>query len=303
MVFSLFFNHLSLPASNEDKAYTLLFETFQGVLHLNINQDEDELFIYFDGNNFDNCTLAENFTYADFKTKLDHENELDLLDFIQDIEDKSPFIEYISDERLDELAELTAYFKDRPMGICNMDIFNLAWLENGIMLSLATEKLWQDYTISFFLSREGKHEPANCQVYNISKENHADLILEALKENIYDFCPNVRFDDYFVNWYNECKKEDKNKIKNMLKHCCNNNFQLGRPVIDTLNDPEFSQMKEIRVGNAHAQSGKIRLFFAMDSNRKANILIGFIKHSNDYSDYIKIADSLFKSLSGNSIDE
>jgi hypothetical protein len=62
-------------------------------------------------------------------------------------------------------------------------------------------------------------------------------------------------------------------------------------------------MKEIRVGNAHAQSGKIRIFFAMDSNRTANILIGFIKHSNDYSDYIKRADNLFESFSENLRDE
>jgi hypothetical protein len=119
-----------------------------------------------------------------------------------------------------------------------------------------------------------------------------------MEESLYNICPNTVFYDNFMEWYdNKCKKEDKNKIKNILTHCCDNDFQLGRPIIDTLNDSEFSNMKEIRVGNAHAQSGKIRIFFVMDSDRKANVLIGFVKHSNDYSNYIRIADKLFKSSS------
>jgi len=290
MDFSLFFNHLSLPSQTEDEAYALLFDAFQGILHL--NQGDDRFFLYFDGNSFDSCELAENFTYRDFKTRLEHEQEIDLLYFIQEIEDKSPFIEHISDERLDELTELTPYFKNRPYD--NMDIFGIALLESGIMLSLATENFWQDYTLSFFNSRAGEHEHARCKIYNISKKSHANFILEAMEESIYDLCPNTIFYDDFIEWYDKrCKKEEKNKIKNILTHCCDNDFQLGRPIIDTLNDSEFSKMKEIRVGNAHAQSGKIRIFFAMDSDRKANVLIGFIKHSNDYSDYIKIADKLF----------
>ncbi len=298
MDFSIFFNDLSLPAPSEDKAYVLLFDAFQGILHL--NRDDDRFILYFDGNSLDPCQLAENFTYGDFKNRLYDEQEIDLLSFLQEIEDKSPFIDYISNERLYDLADLAPYFKDRPYDN-RMDIFSLAWLESGIMLSLASDALWQDYTISFCVSKLGKHEPAKCQVYNISKKNHAGLILDALEESIYDICPNARFDDYFLDWYEGCKKEDKTKIKHKLKHCCENHFQLGRPVIDTLNDSELSNLKEIRVGNAHAQSGKIRIFFAMDSNRKANILIGFIKHSNDYSDYIKMAGNIFKSLSGNSI--
>lgn len=291
MDFSLFFNHLSLPAASEDEAYDLLFEAFQGILHL--NQGDDRFFLYFDGNSFDSCELAENFTYRDFKTRLEHEQEIDLLYFIQEIEDKWPFIEHISDERFYELTELTPYFKNSPYD--NMDIFGLAWLDSGIMLSLATEKLWQNYNISFFISRSGEHEHARCKIYNISKKNHADLILKAIEESIYDICPNTIFYEDFREWYKKCKTEDKNKIKNILTHCCDNDFQLGRPIIDTLNDSEFSNMKEIRVGNAHAQSGKIRVFFVMDSNRKANVLIGFIKHSNDYSDKLKKADKLFSS--------
>jgi hypothetical protein len=51
-------------------------------------------------------------------------------------------------------------------------------------------------------------------------------------------------------------------------------------------------MKEIRVGNANGQSGKIRILFIFSTTRTINILIGFIKNSNDYTEYIKAADSL-----------
>jgi hypothetical protein len=227
---------------------------------------------------------------------LSDSNQIDLLAFIYEIEDKSPFLDYLSEELTDELSQLSSYFKDRPYN-SNLDIFTISWLENGIMFSLATEKFWQNNVIIFLSSREGQHKPIRCEVYNISKREHANFILNAREQKIQDVCTNAIFTDNFMNWYDECKKEDRNKIKDKLRHCCENNFQLGRPIIDTLSGSRFPNMKEIRIGNAHAQSGKIRILFAITSNRSPAILNGFIKHSNDYSEYIKVADKLFDDLS------
>ncbi len=291
MDYSLFFNHLSLPASGKEEAYSLLTDSFQGIL--NLNQNGDRFFLYFDGNSLDDCQLSQSFTYSDFKNRLSNEGDIDLLTFIYEIEDKSPFLDYLSQEFTEELYQLSSYFEDCPYK-SNLDIFTIAWLENGIMLSLATKEFWRNYTIEFFSYREGEYKPIECEVYNISKKEHANIILDAMEQKIQDVCINAKFTEYFLKWYNSCKEEDKNKIKDKLRHCCENNFQLGRPVIDTLSGSCFPNMKEIRIGNAHAQSGKIRILFAVNPDRIPVILNGFIKHSNNYTEHIKIADDLFK---------
>jgi len=290
MDYSLFFNHLSLPASGEEEAYSLLIDSFQGVL--NLNQNQDRFFLYFDGASLDDCKLSEGFTYSDFKSRLSDQSEIDLLTFIYEIEDKSPLLDRLSAELTDELSRISSYFQDRPYN-SNLDIFTIAWLENGTMFSLATEKFWQNHIITFFSRREGEHEPFRCEVCNISEREHADFIMDAIESKPWDLCCSAIFTDNFMNWYEECKKEDQDKIKNKLRHCCENNFQFGRPLIDTLSDSRFPNMKEIRIGNAHAQSGKIRILFAITPNRTPAILNGFIKHSNDYTEYIEIADNLF----------
>ena len=292
MDYSLFFNHLSLPASNLNEAYSLLIDAFQGALYL--NQNDDRFVLYSDDNSIDDCILAENFTYSDFKNRLAERGENDLLSFIYEIEDKSPFLDHISNDYINELTECLPYFPDRPYD-ANLDIFRLALLENGIMLSLATEEYWQNYTIIFFISREGKGDD-RCQVYNISGKAHAASILDDLERTLLDVCPNATFTGFFNEWYDDIKSEDRSKIRNILRHCHENNFQLGRPIIDTINDSQYPNMKEIRAGNPYGQRGKIRILFAMNTDRRPAILVGFIKHGSDYSKHINTADNLFQSI-------
>lgn len=292
MDYSLFFNHLSLPASNLNEAYSLLIDAFQGALYL--NQNDDRFVLYSDDNSIDDCILAENFTYSDFKNRLADRGENDLLSFIYEIEDKSPFLDHISNDYINELTECLPYFSDRPYD-ANLDIFHLALLENGIMLSLATEKYWQNYTIIFFISREGEDDD-RCQVYNISGKAHAASILDDLERTLLDVCPNATFTGFFNEWYADIKREDRGKIRNILRHCHEHNFQLGRPIIDTINDSQYPNMKEIRAGNPYGQRGKIRILFAMDTDRRPAILVGFIKHGSDYSKHINTADNLFQSI-------
>jgi len=300
MDYSLFFNHLSLPAGRVDEAYTLLLDAFLAVLEL--YQDDDRFQLFSEGKNLDIRELAHGFTFRDFKNTLSDKNEIDLLMFIMEIEDKSPFIDHISGMYIDELFTCIPYLREYPSNE-SMDIFNLAWLESGIMLSLATHKRWQNYVIEFWVQIQGKVKDEKRDVYNISTREHAKLVLQALEPSIRDVCPDVFFTERFMDWFNECKSEDKNKIKTKLRHCYEHNFLSGRPIIDTLKGSEFPNMKEIRVGNEHAGSGKIRILFAQDSNRRVCILVGFIKHSNDYRDYIDIADSLFYDRQSNISDQ
>jgi hypothetical protein len=290
---SLFFNHLSLPANDYVEAYSKLFDAFQGVLCL--NQGNDRFLLYFDGENLDTCELANGFTYGDFKRRLNDNQEVDLLLFIYEIEDKTPSMVYLNDDNFEYLCNVTLYIKDKPYK--NMDIFGHAFLQNGIMLSLGTHILWCNHLIEFCCLEKGSYIPLICNVDNISNKVNGIAIVNKWYYNIEEICCEALFTDQFLSWFNELNSEDKDKTKRILTHCYEYSFNLGRPLIDTLNGSRFPNMKEIRVGSSYGQSGKIRVLFAMDTNRMANVLIGFIKHSNDYSEQIALADSLFSALS------
>jgi len=283
MNYSFFFNHLSLSASGKDEACSLLNDSFEGARDLYLNGDG--AFLCFDEENGDNYELTEGFTYGNFKSYLDNEDK-ELLSFINELEDKSPGIDHLLQKHADKWSRHnSSYFKGRSGS--NLRIFTIAEYEKGIMLSLATEKFWVKNKIIFFSSIKGLHKPLQCEVYNISTREHSDII-----DIKYNF-PEAIFSGEFMNWYFRCKKEDRDKIKDKVIYCYKNDFQLRRPTIGYVNDSSFSNMKEIVVGPTHGQRGHIRIFFAMDSYRKAVILYGFIKHSNDYTNHIRIADEIF----------
>ncbi|MBV6342153.1 type II toxin-antitoxin system RelE/ParE family toxin [Candidatus Magnetobacterium casense] len=289
MDYSLMFNNLSIPASDQSAAYELLIEAFQGVLHLNQNEDRFEL--YFDTDNPAGIKLAESFTYEDFKEIVSNK-ERDLYLFITQIEDKAPFYDSISDDDFNELTTLSPYFKDHPYNE-NLDIFSLALYKNGVMLSLATDELWQCYNIDMYYNNEKGYKPTKVHIFNISGVEHAKHILIALEESINDCAPDAYFTKNFLSWFEVCGKENQHKIKKRLKDCHNNGFNFVRPIIDTLNGSQIQNMKEIRFGNAQGQHGKIRILFAKDKIGTPVILEGFIKHGNDYTKHIRIADSRF----------
>ncbi|MBW1650832.1 MAG: hypothetical protein JRJ44_09220 [Deltaproteobacteria bacterium] len=146
MDYSLFFNHLNLPATSEKEAYSLLIDSLQGVLHL--KQGGDRFFLYFDGESLDDCELSENFTYGDFKSKLSDDYR-DLQLFIYQIEDKSSFLDNLPEQLTEDLSQISSYFPNRPYNT-NLDIFTAAWLQQGVMLSLATEEFWNSSVIKFY---------------------------------------------------------------------------------------------------------------------------------------------------------
>ncbi|MFJ3459409.1 type II toxin-antitoxin system RelE/ParE family toxin [Scandinavium goeteborgense] len=70
--------------------------------------------------------------------------------------------------------------------------------------------------------------------------------------------------------------------------------QLGRPYVDTVNDSDYANMKELRVQHA---GNPIRAFFAFDPKRKAIVLCAGDKtglnEKRFYKDMIKLADKQF----------
>lgn len=70
--------------------------------------------------------------------------------------------------------------------------------------------------------------------------------------------------------------------------------QLGRPIVDTLNGSDFSNMKELRF---NVGQEIWRVAFAFDPARKAILLVGANKRGKNqkrfYKDLIRIADNRY----------
>jgi hypothetical protein len=70
---------------------------------------------------------------------------------------------------------------------------------------------------------------------------------------------------------------------------------LGRPYVDTLNDSDFANMKELRIQH---QGNPVRAFFAFDPTRRAIVLCAGDKtglnEKRFYKDMIKLADSEYR---------
>ncbi|EJR1734674.1 type II toxin-antitoxin system RelE/ParE family toxin [Salmonella enterica] len=70
---------------------------------------------------------------------------------------------------------------------------------------------------------------------------------------------------------------------------------LGRPYVDTLNDSDFANMKELRIQH---HGNPVRAFFAFDPTRRAIVLCAGDKTGANekrfYKDMIKLADSEYR---------
>ena len=106
---------------------------------------------------------------------------------------------------------------------------------------------------------------------------------------------NVEFEDEFDAEFDEYSDVVKTELLARAKVLGQFGPMLGRPNVDTLNDSEFKNMKELRFS---ADGGVWRVAFAFDPKRKAILLCGGDKEGKDqklfYRNLIKVADRRFK---------
>jgi hypothetical protein len=106
---------------------------------------------------------------------------------------------------------------------------------------------------------------------------------------------NVFFSPIFEPEFDELDKVVKEELLAHAKLLKEFGPQLGRPIVDTLKDSAFSNMKEIRF---NAGNGVWRVAFAFDPARQAILLIAGNKKGKDqkrfYKDLIRIADERYE---------
>lgn len=293
MDFELFYNHFSAPLPTRDSAYSQLTAAIRDALFLNKTGD-DRITLSYDLSNINMHTLADNYYYSDYIDDLRNNGENDLMLTLLEMVDKAPLLNNLSDEDVDFLASSMIYVSgisyDR-----SMDLFGIAFVKNGIVLSLPSNPAWVEPSIAFSIFSAEQTAAINYLLRNISQPGHSVTILNGLAPQISlaEQFPTIRFENDIIAWFITLPHDDKVKISNAIQHCLCASFEIGRPLVDTIHGSRIANLKELRAGNHSQDSGKLRILFLRDENRNVHFLTGFVKYSNDYSIPISRAEAIY----------
>jgi len=289
-------NSNSFPADNSDVAYELFNDSLQGLL--NINTGTDRYILYYDSPNsepLEQFKLAEQLSYSEFKEKLLAQGEQDLFLFLEEFEDKSPAMDYLSEDVMEDLGNYSFYMPGDAIA-SNTDIFGLTWFLQAVMLSINTGEQWNQYKIAIArITDDGQFIDENLSISNIASSNHGQLLYDEFTHvDINTICDKCLLTEEFINWYEKQTEENCYRVIEKLKLSSDKDFQGGKPLFETLTDGDG--LREIRF-SAYS-GGAIRILFKALGYSKQAILVGFIKKSNSegYESNIKKATELFKKI-------
>ncbi len=288
-------NSNSFPAADSDKAYELFNDSLQWLLALNTGADR--YIIYHDSSNSESLAefkLSQDFTYTDFKEKLFDDCEQDILLFLEEFEDKSPAIDFLSDDIVDDLGRYSFYMPQHA-SVKYPDVFGIAWFVPAILLSIYTDEQWNSHKISIArASDDGQYIDEELTIKNIARYEHGQSLYHEFHQiDIKSVCKASMLTNDFVSWYEEQTKDNKVRIQDKLKLACERQFNGGTPLFDSLHNADG--LREIRF--SAYPGGAIRILFkALDKSKHA-ILVGFIKKNNTegYPEHITKAKALFAS--------
>ena len=289
-------NPNSFPAASAEQAYQLFEDSWQGVLAL--YQSGDRYLLYLDtlsnDNLYDFC-LAESFTYDDFLNLLMARGERDLYSFLTQLEDKSPALDHLDAETLDDIASYSFYMPDHPVPK-HADTFSLAYFLDAILLSINTSPQWANHQVTIArVADDGRYIDEKLALHHIATQTHGlQLFQQFSQDDIKAVCAQAVMTAEFVTWYQALIAENKRRVLDKCKLACERHFQGAKPLFDSLTNSDG--IREIRF-SAYS-GGAIRILFKAMSDTKHAILLGFIKKSNSegYDENIPKAEKLFRQL-------
>jgi hypothetical protein len=96
--------------------------------------------------------------------------------------------------------------------------------------------------------------------------------------------------DEFAKWFIDLDSHDQERVQRIVRRIEVVGPTLTRPHADTVKNPAYANMKELRI-----QNPLIRIFFAFDPNRVAVLLVGGDKQNATkfYDLMIARADALY----------
>lgn len=295
-------NSNSFPANSAESAYQLFSDALQGALEL--NQGKDRYVLYLDTPqeyDLQDFPLAESFTYRDFMQQLMMAGEMDLYVFLDQSEDKSPALQYLDDELIEESASYLFYMPDYPMdqeknASSLSDTLSLAYFLDAILLSINTSPQWASHQVTIArIANDGRYIDEQLHLHHIATQTHGQQLFQQFsQDDIKAVCTQAMMTVEFVSWYQELAAENKRRVFDKFKLACERQFQGAKPLFDSLINSDG--IREIRF-NAYP-GGTIRVLFKAMSDAKHAILLGFIKKGDNagYAENIPKAQKLFRQL-------
>lgn len=291
---TLCLNTNSFPAESEQEATLLFDDALQGILELNTGNDRYTLYLdSHQSSGLDDFCLADGFTFKDYSDFLLNNQEMDLYLFLLELEDKSPALEYLEDELIDEICDTSFYMPNQPV-LVYPDVLSLAYAIDATLLSINTSEQWSSSNVFIAKSGDGgRYINEQLSLNNISTIEHGKKLFEQFQHvNLHDICKSTELASAFIGWYEDQSQENKIRIVEKYRLACERNFEGGEPLFKTLD----SGLREVRF--SAYPGGATRLLFKRMTNGKQLVLLGFIKKSNldGYAENIPKAISLFNEL-------
>src|SRR5690606_21771211 len=131
-------NTNSFPAESIEQGTILFNDAIQGVLQL--YEERDRFFFYLDSNEnglFD-FQISNDLTYEQF---IEGCTDIDLQTFLYEIEDKSPALDFLTEDQLERVVEYKFFVDGEPLDEYP-DVYGLAWVVSGFLLSINTRECW-----------------------------------------------------------------------------------------------------------------------------------------------------------------
>jgi phage-related protein len=267
-------NTNSFPASSVEEARLYFGDALQGVLALNTGTDLFTFYLDSNGILLADFNLVEGFTYEDF---VDQITDQDLKLFLLEVVDKSPAIDTLTEEQLEEVANNEFYIPEQAI-FNNLEVFSFAWTLSGTLLSIPTSKVWEERKLNIRRSaNDGQYIDEDFWLNNISYASHGSEIYEQFSNNnLPAVCKDHHLTQDITDWYDGLTHNNKRRVLDKLSLACERNFNGGEPLFKTLTDADG--IREVRF-DAYP-GGTIRVLFKAIADGRQALLVGFIKKSN-----------------------
>ncbi|AMJ99314.1 MULTISPECIES: type II toxin-antitoxin system RelE/ParE family toxin [Alteromonas] len=285
-------NTNSFPAPERDAGIELFSDSIQGVLEL--HSEKDRFFFYLDCNegSLYDLEIANGYSFGDF---IEQDSDPDLALFLYEIEDKSPALDSLSEEQIEEMAQYNFYVPHHPAD-SQADVYGLAWTLSGYLFTLNTAERWCQPEIEICrVDEKGRYVEESLYLKNIASVEHGKLHYENQnKLELTGLLGEHIVSEHLTAWYAQQTIENQIRMAQKIDLACRRNFNGGRPLFDSLHGD--GGYREIRL-SAHS-GGAIRIIFKHHKDNIQALLCGFIKKSNDegYEQAIAVAEREYQRL-------
>ena len=141
-----FLNDCSFPATDKVSAEKYMTAIYQGV----INLTQDSYPILFCENDLSSLLLSNDYSYSDYRITIAASN-IDLAEFILNIEEKSPLIDFIDDTDLNEIIDSKVFIYETPF---ENSCIKYSCIHDIILLSFPTSVFWKTNKLPYKIFSE-----------------------------------------------------------------------------------------------------------------------------------------------------